>query len=333
MKGQVRTVLAVFCAVAAVLALGFFLVGRVLIPDTGEPVSLSDALRLLFENDRSPALLPESPPVFPEEDTTVTVLLMGLDYRPEEFDDYRMDAPATPGALGTHSRKIEADFIAVLCVNTESKEISVIAIPEDSVISLSGTDTPLRQVYGDYGEDYFCRLIAALVGFEIDYRLAVNVCDVGRIVELAGNAVVSVPCNMYLENKQYTSAPKSAGATLLLEAGDRYITKENAVWLLSFDDYENGGSRVSTVLTFANALMARFTTLENLLRIDELYTAVSRVVSTNVTIEDVRDHISILLSYASYSIKSQTYPGTYSADREVFYPDTEEALAAFTPYR
>ncbi|MBQ9121739.1 MAG: LCP family protein [Clostridia bacterium] len=333
MKGQGRTVLIAFSATALLFALIFLLLGQVLIPQDEPPVSVSDIIRLLLENDTSAPLLPEEDTLSPDADDTVTLLLTGLDYRPEDFDDYRADAPDAVGALGAYARTVEADFIAVLCVNTTAKEISVVSLPESMELTLSGASVLLKEVYGEYGDAYFRRLIASLVGFDIDYSLAVNICDIGQIVELAGNAVVSVPCNMYLENDRYTASPKTDSATLLLAAGNQYITKNNVVWLLSFNDYPNGGSRAETVISFANTLTSRLTTLENLLRIDELYTAVARAVNTDVTLADVQKHISILLSYASYTVKTQTYPGTYSSDREAFYPDTEGAIAAFAPYR
>ena len=333
MKEHWRTALGAFLWTAIVVALALFLLGRAILPAEAAPVSLSDALRLLFENDRSNTILPSGGASDVAKDSVLTLLLLGLDYRPEDFDDYRADAPATPGALGQHTRQVEADFIAVLCVDTTGKTIDVITIPEDTVLTVSGRQTTLKEVWGELGEEYFCQLIASLIGFAPDYRLAVNVSDVGALVELAGNAIVTVPCNMYLENDLYTATPHTESAMLLFEAGDRYITKENAKWLLSFDDYSGGGSRASTILSFINALMTRFTSLENLLRIDELYTAALRSVHTDVTIEDVREHISVLLSYASYTVRPRTYPGVYSADREQFLPDKEAALTAFSPYR
>lgn len=333
MKGHGRSVLWAFAITAIVFAVLFFLLGKVLIPTEKEPVSLSEALRLLFENDNSGVLVPKDDPVPTEKDTTVSVLLIGLDYRPDDFSDYRADAPDTPGALGQYTRKTQADFIAVACVDTKTKELTVITIPEDSVLTLNGRETSLKAVYGDCEEDYFRGVIATMVGFTPDYTLAVNICDVGRIVELAGNAVITVPCDMYLENDRYTASPEDPSARLLLSAGEQYITKSNAVWLLSFDDYSDGNSRASTVISFANTLMSRLTTLENLLRIDELYDAVKSSVRTDVTIADVRKHISILLSYSSYTVKTRTYPGVYSAEKDAFLPDTQAALDAFTPYR
>ena len=333
MKGQGRSVLLAFTVTAMVFALLFLFLGEALIPAGEAPVSLSDALQLLFANDRSDVLVPKNEPTPAVTDTTVSLLLLGLDYRPDDFSDYRADAPDTPGALGQFTRKVQADFIAVACVDTQTKELTVITIPEDSVLNLNGRETALKAVYGDHGEDYFRGVIATMIGFTPDYTLAVNICDVGSIVELAGNAIVTVPCDMYLENDRYTAIPETPTARLLLSAGEQYITRENAVWLLSFDDYSDGNSRAATITSFANTLMTRLTTLENLLRIDELYEAIKSCVSTDVTIADVRKHISVLLSYSSYTVKARTYPGVYSADRDVFLPDTEEALDVFLPYR
>ena len=333
MNGHIRTFLLAFLFTALVASLLFLFIGRALIPLSDDIDVLADELLLLFKNDESQLILPndEAPP--PTISNIVTLLLVGLDYRPYDFPDYRESAPSTVGALATHTRVTEADFIAVLCVNTDTKEMTAISIPEDTVLTLGGDETTLKTVYASHGAAYFAELVSSLVGFELDYQLFVNVSDIGRIVELAGNLVLPVSTDMYLENDQYTSTPKSGEATLLLEEGNRYITKNNVVWLLSFDDYRDGGSRAETVLSFANALMARFTTLENLLKIDTLYSAVAASVTTNVTLADVQKHISILLSYASYSLETQNYPGTYSEDRELFYPAVQEALAAYLPYR
>ena len=333
MNGHIRTFLLAFLATALVASLLFLFIGKILIPEQEGPASLSDELLLLFDNDGSGLILPKDEPVSPIESNVITLLLIGLDYRPEDFSDYRENAPDTIGTLTTYTRTTEADFIAVLCVDTATKEMTAISIPEDTAITVSGSDTTLKSIYASHGEEYFSRLVSSLVGLDLDYRLAVNISDIGRIVELAGNLVLPVSTDMYLEDDRYTSTPKSSNATLLLEEGNQYITKTNAVWLLSFDDYRDGGSRAETILSFAKALMTRFTSLENLLKIDSLYTAVSAAVKTNVTLADVQKHISVLLSYASYTVKAQTYPGTYSEDRDVFYPDIQSALADFLPYR
>lgn len=333
MNGHIRTFLLAFLFTALIASLLFLFIGRALIPSSDSIGVLAEELLLLFENDESGLLLPKDETTSPVTTNVVTLLLVGLDYRPYDFSDYRESAPSTVGSLSAYTRVTEADFIAVLCVNTDTKEMTAISIPEDSVLTLSGDETTLKAVYASHGAAYFAELVSSLVGFELDYQLFVNVSDIGRIVELAGNLVLPVSTDMYLENDRYTATPKSGDATLLLAEGNQYITKNNVVWLLSFDDYRDGGSRAETILSFANALMTRFTSLENLLKIDSLYTAVSAAVKTNVTLADVQKHISILLSYASYSLETQTYPGTYSEDRELFYPAVQEALAAYLPYR
>lgn len=337
MNTRTKHFLIAFFAAALVSATIFFLIGYGILPDKKTSVSLSDALSILFASDRSPTLLPSKENTEGQKRDGFCILLTGLDYRPDDFYDYRDSLSSVtvtkPGVLGENNRRIEADFIALVYVDPLARSFSVISLPENMLLTAGGEERLLKTVYADFGEEYFVSLISAATGMEIDHRVFVNVSDIGSVVEAAGNVTVSVPCDMYLENELYTASPKSGDATLLLSKGEQYITKNNAVWLLSFNDYRNGGSRAETILSFAHGLMARFCQIETLLRIDEVYATVSKSVSTDVTADDLHEHINVLLSFTSYDVSTRTYPGSYSADSSVFYPDREAALPLLSEFR
>lgn len=337
MNTRAKHFLVAFLCAALVSATIFFLIGRWILPEEKMSVSLSDALALLFASDKSPSILPSKEDTGSQSKDGLCILLTGLDYRPDDFNDYQEKLSGSmvsrPGILGEHTRRIEADFIALVFVDSVARSFTVVSLPEDMLLTAGGEERLLKTVYSDFGEDYFVSLISAMTGMEIDYRVSVNISDIGEVVEAAGNVTVSVPCDMYLENDLYTSAPKSGGATLLLYKGEQYITKNNVVWLLSFDDYRNGGDRTETILSFAQALMTRFCKIETLLRIDEVYTSLLGSVKTDVTLNDLHQHINVLLSYSSYTVSTQSYPGSYSADGSVFYPDREAALSLLAEYR
>ncbi|MCX7670201.1 MAG: LCP family protein, partial [Anaerolineae bacterium] len=127
---------------------------------------------------------PRQPEAAPTLTGRITVLVMGVDNRPDE-----------PVA--------RTDTIMVLTFNPKTGAAGMLSIPRDTLVHVAALDDDMKinsvHVYGELykfpggGPELLRQTVAELIGYPIDYYVRINFDGFRRIIDLVGGIDIDVP--------------------------------------------------------------------------------------------------------------------------------------------
>lgn len=295
--------------------------------------------------------IPEDEPKvdYPDLDgESFNILLIGTDYRPDDFDDYIEDLGKTKKekTLGMLSRPIRtrnADLMMLVCVNEETRRITFTCIPANTRVSVNNSYVLLNSCYDKYGSETIVDFVNYLTATPIDYFITANVTDAGKIINLIDGVDVNVPSDVY--NPYYnlfksSNAALSAGMTgeydfatkIAIEAGTAHIDSSNIFPLLHYRTKSaSAGEHEAVLVELARAALKKAVSAEYIVNAAELFTRAVSYAETNMTVTDLTNNLGIFRAYDEFEISTLTYPGTISTlgDADCFIPDTTAAYQMF----
>lgn len=270
-----------------------------------------------------------------------TALLIGTDYRPDDFDDYveafKSGSRAEYGVLSRRYRTVEADTILLVRVDKERGEFMFMNIPSYSYV-LSGTQYfTLAELYSMNGRDYLIRKVEAMTGMTVDCYGVLNITELPAVLDELGGITYNVPYDIYKhEGVYYRKLPEGATGSPILTKGKQQIESKAIIPLVSFWQYPGGiEERVQNCLAIARAMLAKLTVPGNLLKLPDIYSHIKSAFDTNVTLEFITDHAELLFAYDKLDTVILTYPGYYTdtGDGLIFTPDISRAVEMLRPYK
>lgn len=282
------------------------------------------------------------------EGESFNILLIGTDYRPDDFNDYIEDlgktkADRTLGALERPIRTKNADLMMLVCINEETRRITFTCIPATTRVSVNNSYTLLNTCYDKYGSETIVDFVNYLTAVPIDYYITVNVTDAGKLIDLIDGVDVNVPSDVY--NPYYglfksSNAALSAGMTgnydfdtkISIGSGYAHIDSSNIFPLLHYRTKSvSAGEHESVLVDLARAALKKAVSSEYISNAAELFTRAVSYAETNMTLSDLTDNLGIFRAYNEFEIVTLTYPGTNSTlgDKDCFIPDTATAYQMF----
>ena len=107
--------------------------------------------------------------------------------------------------------------------------------------------------------------------------------------------------------------------------------------MLRFNKYSDPNqSRIKTAVGFVRAMLQKMTNLTYLPKAPELYEAISGMVVTNFSLEDLTVNLDLIFKYGEYQLLELSFPGSYVTDAKgdrIFNPNLEGALDYFSDYK
>ncbi len=295
---------------------------------------------------------PETPTYDDLDGSSFNILLIGTDYRPDDFNDYiedlsngKYDVPL--GFLEKPVRTQNADVLLLVTVSEETRQITFTLIPTNTRVSVNGAYYLLGTRYDKGGCDELVDFVSFLTAVPIDYYIKVNVTDAGSIIDVIGGVEMNVPRDvinpyynpdMTKENAPYSgiSGDRDFETEIMIEAGDCLIDSSNIFGLLHYRT--NGGSaaeRTSVLSILARKALEKAVGAEYLPRAAELFSTVVKYAETNMKVGDLTANLGILSHYSEFTVTTLEYPGTTSmlGTSECFIPSLNEAYAMYRSYR
>ncbi|HOQ13512.1 MAG TPA: LCP family protein [Bacillota bacterium] len=291
------------------------------------------------------------------EGRSFNILLIGTDYRPDDFNDYKEDflnGTVGGGMIGMLKRKVRpksADYMMLIRVNEEKREISFTEIPKNTRVTVYEKQCLLGPLYGDYGVESIVNFVNYLTSVTIDYYICVNVTDAASIINIIDGVTINVPVdilNPYYnpkinpEDEDYEKKLKVAGITgdrdfqteIAIEAGENLINGDNIFALLHYrtkDGSYNESQRNQVLLDLTKAVIEKAISKEYLNDASELFARAISYAETNMTFNDLISNIGIFKAYDEFTKKTLSYPGTTATVEGVnyFIPSVTEAYAIF----
>jgi len=291
------------------------------------------------------------------EGRSFNILLIGTDYRPDDFNDYKEDflnGTVGGGMIGMLKRKVRpksADYMMLIRVNEEKREISFTEIPKNTRVTVYEKQCLLGPLYGDYGVESIVNFVNYLTSVTIDYYICVNVTDAASIINIIDGVTINVPVdilNPYYnpkinpEDEDYEKKLKVAGITgdrdfqteIAIEAGENLINGDNIFALLHYrtkDGSYNESQRNQVLLDLTKAVIEKAISKEYLNDASELFARAISYAETNMTFNDLISNIGIFKAYDEFTKKTLSYPGTTATVEGInyFIPSVTEAYAIF----
>lgn len=281
-------------------------------------------------------------PVFADQ-KSFTMLLIGSDYQPDVYSDYRISVQNTADIdqLSTHQRHYKADVIMLVRYNAASGVVMLSAVPPSLMVTTAGIQMKLCDVLERKGASVFTELVSSIVGIPVDYYVCCRISLFIDIINRLGGVKYDVPMDMYYVNEEErlvtpgtsrepiplvvdgktvtdsdgnpVMIPAGKAFTINLKKGIQTLNGEKASWVLRYNVYPNGFiGRRDTQTGFFRAL---FEGVFNEDKHDLLASVITLInasdaAETNMTPSDYEDISKTILSYSKYEKTTVVFPCT-----------------------
>ena len=342
----------IFGAIAWVIT-GFIAENVIGIADSPETEEITDTAST-DSGQAEPAGTVPTAPSYPDLDgESFTVLLIGTDYRPDDFNDYFEDfksgevSNAKLGLLTRPIRRQSADLIMLVSVYEQTRRIVFSCIPGNTRVTIGGEYKLLGECYDSLGNSAIIDCVNYLTAVPIDFYIQTNITEAGKIIDLIGGVDINVPVDIinpyYNPDRTEANAPYS-GITgnrdfktrTAIKAGQTHIDSSNLFTLMHFrtSSYENG-MRESVIVSLAQATLKRAVSPSYIGRAAELFSSAMKYIRTDMDESVLLGNLDLFIHYDEFTPSTVTYPGTYSTlnGADCFIPSTNDAYPLFRAYR
>lgn len=262
-----------------------------------------------------------------------TFMIVGTDYQPDIFDDYKITDEETTSAnsgLPERGRQINADTILILRVNKSKRTFMFSALAPNMKTSVAaGVYTTLNDSFRKDGVEGLRKNVGALTGLAIDYYAVIGIADCVKILDLIDNISFNVPSDMYYEDP-------SQDLIIDLKKGVQTLTSAQALNMLRFNSYTTStNSRLSVSIDFMKTVLTKVTQASYISRAGELYVQIAEYTDTNFASEDLISNLDLISSYRDFSKASVVYPVTSETHNgwEYLAPDLKSAFSKYLIYK
>ena len=209
---------------------------------------------------------------------------------------------------GTDDDGYRTDTIIVAHLDEETHDVALMSVPRDTVVlNGSGGIMKINSVYAGGGADGMARLskrLGAMLGFELDGYVLVNLKAFRETVNLVGGVEFDVPQDMYYNDP-------SQDLYINLKAGKQTLDGEKAMELVRFrKGYASQDiQRTKVQQEFLRALAKKVLSVSSLTKIKEFADVFSTYVTTDLTVGNMLYFAQALMKCDFDSMKTYTLEG------------------------
>ena len=194
----------------------------------------------------------------------------------------RKDGFYTVLLCGTDDGNGGSDTIMLAAVDTENKEINVLSIPRDTLVNEDWTVKKINSAYNRGGIDAVQEQVEKIVGFPVDFYVAVDLNGFIELVNAIDGIDFEVPINMNYDDP-------AQNLHIHFSAGQQHLDGEEAMEVVRFRHNNDGSGypmqdldRIKTQQAFLKAVADKLFSLQSVIKIPEF----ARIFSENVTSSD-----------------------------------------------
>lgn len=259
-----------------------------------------------------------------------TILFAVTDYRPDVYTDYEVQpTDLREDGFPVEPRKVHTDIILLVRMQKELGECVVCAIPSNIKITIDGLPAKLRDLYAAKGADELRNKVMSLTGLAVDYYAVADYDGYKKVIDKFGPVSFSV-------SKDVSFRDDATGGDFLLRKGTQKLDGTNAMNLLTYDGYGDGGVQMRKYnVNFLKEICKIAITADNKPNAHVLYNTFISDVKTNFTIEKLDEQMELVFSFPKMAFTEYKYPGSVSGsgDSEYFVPSTEKVKEFFDAYK
>ncbi len=209
---------------------------------------------------------------------------------------------------GTDDDGYRTDTIIVAHLNETTHDVALMSVPRDTVVlNGSGGIMKINSVYAGGGADGMARLskrLGAMLGFELDGYVLVNLEAFRETVNLVGGVEFDVPQDMYYNDP-------SQNLHIDLKAGRQTLDGEKAMELVRFrKGYASQDiQRTKVQQEFLRALAKKVLSVSSLTKLKDFADVFSTYVTTDLTVGNMLYFAQSLMKCDFDAMKTYTLEG------------------------
>ena len=209
---------------------------------------------------------------------------------------------------GTDDDGYRTDTIIVAHLDEETHDVALMSVPRDTVVLTgNGGLMKINSVYAGGGADGMARLskrLGAMLGFELDGYVLVNLEAFRETVDLVGGVEFDVPQDMYYQDP-------TQNLHIDLKAGKQLLDGEKAMELVRFrKGYASQDiQRTKVQQEFLRALAKKVLSVSSLTKLKEFADVFSTYVTTDLTVGNMLYFAKALMQCDFDAMKTYTLEG------------------------
>ena len=209
---------------------------------------------------------------------------------------------------GTDDDGYRTDTIIVAHLDEETHDVALMSVPRDTVVLTgNGGIMKINSVYAGGGADGMARLskrLGAMLGFELDGYVLVNLEAFRETVDLVGGVEFDVPQDMYYQDP-------TQNLHIDLKAGKQLLDGEKAMELVRFrKGYASQDiQRTKVQQEFLRALAKKVLSVSSLTKLKEFADVFSTYVTTDLTVGNMLYFAKSLMQCDFDAMKTYTLEG------------------------
>jgi LCP family protein required for cell wall assembly len=218
----------------------------------------------------------------------VSVLLVGADQRPEQ-------------------KKFSTDTIIVASVDPETKRTSLLSIPRDTRVALSGHDyVKINEIVAKKDLAALQKTVKELTGEEIKGYIQTNFQGFKKIIDTLGGITVDVEKDMYYETGDIEDG------YIDLHKGLQRLDGDKALQYARFrHDALADISRTARQQVVLKAVAKEMFKLSTIPKLPFLIPQMLNAIHTNLSSKDIFILAKVAVGFESSNVVSQTLPGSF----------------------
>ncbi len=251
-------------------------------------------------------------------------------------------------ALGTDEGGYRSDTIMLININGETGKLNILSIPRDTAIASRNSDGSIA--YNSRGvpsfnkinsylaigkqqvakgqaklpEELMIRKVKEITGLPIHYYVTVDFDGFIDIIDALGGVDFNVPEDMNYDDP-------SQDLHIHLKKGQQHLDGQAAHDFVRYRSYKNGRAdlaRVDAQQNFIKEIVRQKLTAENIGKVDEIYGIISKNVTTNYKLKDLRSSLGTIEKLNADKVKMYVLPNTPSMINGTSYVlyNTEENM-------
>ncbi|MCX5749952.1 MAG: LCP family protein [Candidatus Saganbacteria bacterium] len=223
-----------------------------------------------------------------------------------------------------------SDTIMVMHIDPESKTVSIVSIPRDTLVVIPGIRIDkINHAYAFGGPELACATTSSFLNVPINYYIKIKVDGLANIIDRLGGVMVDVDQRMYYVDY-------AGGLFIDLKPGVQRLNGKQAIGYLRFrHDAKGDFGRIKRQQKFLQEVVTEMAGTKNIVQVYQLLMDMLGCVETNLSTSQILGLASMVRqSYEIGNIAVVSIPGTSTRIDGIYYlqPEMDKVIPIVDQY-
>lgn len=221
-----------------------------------------------------------------------------------EFTSEEMQTHVNVMLLGLDKGGTRSDVMILGQLNFVDGEVNMLQIPRDTYMPNNGrSDKKINSAYGYQKEKTVFKEVEQLTGVRVDKYVVIDISGFRDLIDTIGGVDFDVPQDMDYEDP-------AQDLYIHLKKGQQHLDGNKAEQLVRFRRYPDGDlGRMKVQSAFIQATIDELLDASNVLKINDIITDVSKMVDTNLSLNEMLSYSPHILAMERSKLQTHTLAG------------------------